>query len=395
MTRLLILGSLMCVLGAPLMAAVPIPATDVVIIVDESLSMILPPHGSWLKDMVQALEVDYLAAGVGTQPGLPNRYALIGYGSLWPGHGTGQAAHAHGGWMNAASMVANINTLVTFGLKEDGYQAISLAMTLTFRPGAYKTVILVTNEDRDSIVSLSRAQVCQMLQIQDATLNVIVNADFDAPSSSTVLGVKWNGTAYIPTGGGHYITAPGGYFDTGFGTTKVDYVELSWATCGSAWDVGYASNWKCEGESMIDAFTDVKVQELIPVVETIGGQSCADWILGIGCLRYSGGQDCWFWFEYRELGSLVWLQSPKTFPAPGEGLFFMQTIGGLQPDTWYQIRAWVENAVMQAVGSQIWNIQTRPADTTCSGAGPADSIHGCGTDCGCCVTTPREDGFPG
>jgi len=67
--------------------------------------------------------------------------------------------------MNAAAQVTNIGTLATNGGTEDGYEAINTAVTtVTYRPGAYKTVILITDEDRDVVVSaLTRTSICQLL----------------------------------------------------------------------------------------------------------------------------------------------------------------------------------------------------------------------------------------
>ena len=195
---------------------------------------------------------------------------------------------------------------MTNGFNKDGYEAIKTAvMAVTFRPGAYKTVILITDEDRDPASDLAlRKQICQLLGAQDATLNSIVNASF-AAGLAGALGVKWDGTAYIPTGGSNYIKVPGGSFVAGFGATQADYVQLSWGICGSSWDLNQDST---NGGALTNAFTDDKVQELIPIVQTMGGQSCSDWILAMGCLLYSGGQECFYWFEYRELGSLTWKQ---------------------------------------------------------------------------------------
>ena len=59
----------------------------------------------------------------------------------------------------------DIDTLVTNGDTEDVYEATNTTMTMvTFRPGAYKTVILITDEDRDPASDLvPRKQICQLL----------------------------------------------------------------------------------------------------------------------------------------------------------------------------------------------------------------------------------------
>ena len=387
MTRSLILAALTCALCAPVVVAAPIPAADVVIIADESGSM-FSAYYTWLASMIQALEIDYKAAGVGFQPAFPNRYALFGYGS--PTHQASELAHPHGSWMNAAAMANNITTnlqVIPAGAIEDGYEAINTAVTtLAFRTGAFKTVILITDEDRDqALPALTIASICQLLGAKDATLNSIVNGGFKA-GVATALGVKWNGTAYIPTGGSNYITAPGGTYvaylpggnNMGSGTTLVDYVELSRQTCGSSWDIW--QSWT-NGAAMTNAFTDVKVEELAPMVQTLGAQTCADWMLAMGCLLYNGGQDCWYWFEYRELGSLMWQQSTVWYPAL-EGQIFTDYIRGLKPGTWYQVRAMVQNSVMKAKGAD-WCVQTRAPEVTQCGPWSQGAGSSCATNCGC------------
>ena len=63
---------------------------------------------------------------------------------------------------------------------EVGYEAINTAVTtLGFRPGAFKTVILITDEDRDVQVSaLTFTSICKLLGAKDATLASIVTGGY-------------------------------------------------------------------------------------------------------------------------------------------------------------------------------------------------------------------------
>ncbi len=362
--------ALACVLSSPLFAQEPMPCVDVVLIVDETCSM-QPQEAyyNWLATTVAALQSDYQAAGVGNSPGYPNRYILVGFGSSI--HGAGPWAHFHGGWMDAPSMVTNINTtLAACGCNGDGYQAIENALTqLTFRRGAFRAIILLTKEDRYVLDPVTRQDILKMLggkanaaRSQEATLNGVVNAFFETGKPdqdlADVLGVNWDGTAYIPAGGDKYYVVPGGYFDFGDGNTKMDYVELCWLDRGSAWNI-----WQIwwNGPALTDALTDVKVGELKPVVETNGAEPHATWFRGLANCQYDGGQLCWFWFEYREAGSLSWKRSVEWFPT-FTGDWFTDEIRDLKPDTDYLIRAWVRNSVMSAVGAA-WTVRTLPAGT--------------------------------
>ena len=78
---------------------------------------------------------------------------------------------------------------------------------------------------------------------------------------------------------------------------------------------------------------------------------------------------------------MTWKKSTMWFSAI-EGRIFMDYIRGLNPGTWYQVRAVVENSVMKAVG-QDWCIQTRSAEITQCDPLKQKSSGNCGTACGC------------
>lgn len=354
MNRTWLVIALAAVLCSPLVAQEPIPCVDVVLIVDESSTM-SQEYYDWLADTVVALESDYKAAGVGKTPAFPNRYILIGFGTTL--HGTDQLAHFHGGWLDAASMATQIrDTLVDDGYYEDGYQAIKFAMnTLNFRKGAFRTVILVTDEDRDELDPVTKYDILKLLGAKDAVLNAVLYAKFAAPGFTTALGVTWDGTAYVPVGNDKYLAVPGGYFVSGSDDTRVDYVELCWKDRGSAWDICDIGMY---GRAITKALVDVKVDELKPCVETNNAKMCATWMRPMGHCLYDGGQCCWFWFEYRLLGSLSWKKNVEWFPTFTDD-WFSDEIKGLTPDTWYQARAWVKNSVMAAVG-EAWLFRTLP-----------------------------------
>ncbi len=370
MNRIWIAIVLTCVLSGLSLAQAPQPCADVVLIVDETCSM-QPQQAyyAWLATTVAALQSDYQAVGVGNSSCCPNRYVLVGFGSSI--HGAGPWAHFHGGWMDAPSMVTNINTtLAACGCAGDGYQAIKAALTqLTFRRGAFRAIILLTKEDRYVLDCTTREEILKMLggkanaaKGKETVLNGVVNAFFETGKSdqdlADVLGVKWDGTAYIPAGGDKYYVVPGGRFEFGDGETKADYVELCWLDRGSAWNI-----WQIwwNGAALTNALTDVKVGELKPVVETNGAEPHATWFRAMANCQYDGGQLCWFWFEYREAGSLSWKCSVEWFPT-FTGDWFTDEIKDLKPGTDYLFRAWVRNSVMSAVGAA-WTVRTLPEGT--------------------------------
>jgi len=360
MSRTWIVTALVCALSSPLFAQEPKPCVDVVLIVDESTN-IWVDYIAWLGSTVAALQSDYQATGVGNSSSCPNRYILVGFGSFAEGHGNDQRAHIHGTWMDAGSMVANLQTLVQWGDTEDGYEAIKTALTtLTFRKGAFRAVILLTNEDRYVFDPVTREDILKLLggkdpslQSKDAALSGVLDANFKADGLCDVLGVKWDGTAYIPAGGDKYYIVPGGSFVSGDGTTRVDYVELCWQDRGSAWNVNQI--WT-HGAALTNALTDVKVAELKPAVETESATPGATRTYLMGHCLHDGGQLCTFWFEYRKASSLSWKKSAEWFPTFTDD-WFSDEIKGLTPSTNYVFRAWIKNSIMSAVG-ETWTFRT-------------------------------------
>ena len=107
------------------LASIPFSSAMVVMIVDESRSMI--GEHRWLRTTLPALEKNLLARGVGTQ-GRTNQYALVGFASprynrlgriinLAPGRDCGTAEEVSTAMKN----------LRQDGRKEDGYAAIGMA----------------------------------------------------------------------------------------------------------------------------------------------------------------------------------------------------------------------------------------------------------------------------
>jgi hypothetical protein len=351
-----VLAGMLC---GPLMAQAPSPCVDVVLIVDENASMSPPPNSNrayydWLGNMAIALDADYRTAGVGNNPAYPNYFILVSFGSVL--YGQDQLSLVRSPSVTATELVKTwIPTLFPCGDRHDGYEALQLVLTtLTFRPGSFRTIILMTSEDREIADPVTREQILKLLKEKDMVLDTIVRADFDSPRSADVLGVRGDGFTYLPEGGWYAITAAGQCV-SGHGSTKDDYVDLSLNAGGAAWDLRQIET---KGEALKNAFTDVKVEQLKPLVDTSDALMYSDSMQVMGHCRHDGGQMCWFWFEYRPLGSLNWRCSSEWFPTFA-GDWFIDTIGGLTPDTDYELRARARNSVMTAVGGT-WTVRTRP-----------------------------------
>lgn len=263
--RALAIASTMVLLSA-LVSVMPASAAstaDVVFVVDESGSM--AGEHSWISTMVTQLDTSLNTNGV-----TGNRYGLVGFGAA-NGGGHTVAGHQHlvGGsqFGTAADLSAATAGLVTNGGTEDGYSGIDTGLGYGFRAGAAVNLILITDEDRDTVnAGLNFANTLAGLNAKNALLNVVVNGTF----TNGAIGVAGDaaGTGYLKDGLGGFTTFVGGTAVSGFGTTINDYVNLAWATGsgaanGAAWNLNILRNGGLDAQSFTKAFVDAKVQEII------------------------------------------------------------------------------------------------------------------------------------
>lgn len=248
---------------------------DVLFVVDESGSM--SGEHAWIQSMVTALDTALMANGV-----TGNRYGLVGFGAN-TAHGIPGHKHTVGGgdFGSAAQLATAATGLVLSGSQEDGWSGIDVALNgYTLRGNAAVNVILITDEDRDNAGnSLTYSSVLASLDSKNAYLNSVINGTFDP---GVVLGVDSAGVAYVADGGGGYTaTAPGtGFFVSGSGTTKANYVDLAWDTGGAAWDLNILRNGGNGAISFTKAFVDIKTQEILQHPTPEGGATLL--LLGAG-----------------------------------------------------------------------------------------------------------------
>ncbi len=167
----------------------------------------------------------------------------------------------------AQQVSRTMGALVANGNFEDGYQAIQTSLDLDiYRPGAAINVILVSDEDRDTLdPTLNFTSTFAALDRVDAKLNGVHDAQFRDANNQVVLGVDSHGTAYLADGAGGYTTAPGGKFVSTVRpsqSTKTDYIDLAWALGGAAWDVTLLRGGGLTASSFTKAFVDVKAREI-------------------------------------------------------------------------------------------------------------------------------------
>lgn len=231
---------------------------DIVFLVDESGSM--AGEQSWVGSMVTSLEAGLVNAGV-----TGNRYALVGFGKsgnllhdLYVGTGSNT-------WGTAAQLSTASGNLVASGGTEDGYAAINFTSSFSFRNAAAVNYILITDEDRDNTnAALTYNSILAQLNRNGALLNVVGNASYkEGSNTSGIIGVDDNGNWYKADGAGGYTTGVGGLYNSGFGTTKTDYIDMAWATGAAGWDLNILRAGGNSALSFTDAFIDIKVQEII------------------------------------------------------------------------------------------------------------------------------------
>lgn len=235
-------------------------AVDLMFIVDESGAM--SGEHEWIGNMVTHLDSKLMVEGQ-----TDNMYALVGYGAGSSDGGPDPRRHSVGGsaWGTARELSAATAELVTSGAWEDGWDAINFGLRgYYFHSNAHINMILVTDEDRDSLnPRLTYDKMLTVLNDDNVILNVVVDCGFKDGQGVSALGVNAFGDAYIADGSGGYTLNAGGVIVSPYYNTDSCYVELAWATGGTAWDVNQLRKGGMVAESFTTAFVDDKVLEIV------------------------------------------------------------------------------------------------------------------------------------
>ncbi len=252
---------------------------DVMFVVDESGSM--DTEHAWIGSMATSLDAALVVASI-----TGNQYGLVGFGSNVH-TSPGQEAHKHlvgsGGttnWGTAAELSTAAGPppgLLDSGGLEDGYEAMDFGLAYSgWRGGAVSNFILITDEERDGTSAQTYAGM--LSNLSGSLLNAVVNASFVDSAGAVALGVDSNGNAYVADGLGGFTINLGGVYVSGYSTTKVDYIDLAWATGGAAWDLNQLragnydvnNNYTGLADSFTAAFVAIKVVEIKEVIPAPG-----------------------------------------------------------------------------------------------------------------------------
>ena len=251
----------------------PSVGIDVVIVMSESSSMVSFHH--WLPSTIRILDNALLESNIGTDPLVPNRYALVGFGRSALPNGSDIFTRPHAFTADGETFV-NIDKFAQLGshLKAsgnggDGFLAIEYALkNLTddngenlLRIGRSGVTIIVIffmyedrnvvasgggvtlgQEDRDDLTlsrsSITRSGIKRTLKRAGAVLNVVVDQQFYGEFDYRALGYT-NQMAYFVEPFGEYRTTYARCgVRVGNGDTTRDYVSVALETYGAAWDIG-------------------------------------------------------------------------------------------------------------------------------------------------------------
>ncbi|MEX2214855.1 MAG: putative Ig domain-containing protein [Phycisphaeraceae bacterium] len=172
------------------------------------------------------------------------------------------------GAFGTAQEISDLTSVLQVGFSgtEDGYAAVDhvLAFSDEFRPGAARNVILITDEDRDNTkLSLTFSSMVELLESNNALLNVIVDGNFEDSLGNVAIGMDSDGRAFVADGSGGFTIDPAGAATGGFFNTLVDYVNLAFANGGGAFDLKQLRAGGIIADSFANAFIDIKAEEIL------------------------------------------------------------------------------------------------------------------------------------
>eukprot|EP00117_Sycon_ciliatum_P000103 scpid51078/ scgid6303/ len=226
-----------------------IPVTDVIVVVDESAS--LAQAHAWLPGMLKYLEDSLTASGIGQKTGdrsQRNLYALVGFGRAHDatGHVLTSSCVSPNDNLFPIECYQSANSQLEAKLdsgKEDGYEAIQHALlNVPWRrqAGVRHNMIFISDEDREEVANISRAQIKQLLRENGFVLNAVIDNAFHHDSNGNrenLLGVAHTGVGFKGQGGEFYTKVYNATVGHAYGTTQTDYAKLALELRGASWSI--------------------------------------------------------------------------------------------------------------------------------------------------------------
>ena len=242
------------------------PAADIIVLVDESRSMI--QEHAWLADISLGLDNTLKSEGIGSGV-LKNLFCLVGFAH--PPEINGRVIRMKSGEVmgDAAEFNDARSEIAQDGRIEDMYAAMELGFReCELRPGMACQVIGITDEGRTPLIDSTYDTMKTALEQRGCILNVGVNEKMQTTKDGNVigaLGVSSNNDSAIELEGGNFeiIRRKGKPLsDTGHGTTHADYVKLAFENGGAAWDLNELRKGGDTSLAFTKAFIDLKVREI-------------------------------------------------------------------------------------------------------------------------------------
>lgn len=209
--------------------------TDFVFVVDESGSM--QEEQSGIASAVQGLDAQISTF---SNP----QYGLVGYGGNIAQDG--RVINVGSGLFgNATEFATAAQQLTISGGTEDGYSGLQVAFdnhASAFRAGSERSLVIVTDEDRDNTnPALSRQSLEALAAANDVSISGGIAQQFFGPGGESLIGVynddDGNLVGVKRDAGGNLQIVQGASAGPAAGTTQSDYLDLILATDGVALDI--------------------------------------------------------------------------------------------------------------------------------------------------------------
>ena len=252
------------------------PTVDFSVVIDHSGSM--SGEHEWVSSLIPALEAGYLNQKIGRD--IANQYGLVSYEAApVPFPVGGQDFGSMTEFLEAAK------NLYLSGGTEDGYRAVHHVLTqYAHRTNAAKRILLVTDEDRDTVdASITYDSLLQELTDRDTTLNAVLAVSMQCGDGSDALGINSTGTGLVSTGSGTYDFCENAVFRSPGSSSVTQYADLAFATGGTVWNLDKLRGGGVDAIAFSRALVDLEVSDVLANLPPIEQED-----LGLADISHSG-----------------------------------------------------------------------------------------------------------
>ncbi len=205
-------------------------AADLVFLTATTGDVTLP--ATLLNAVTLSTEAALTALDIGS-PGNPNRYGLLAFGSaVDPKEVDGEPMFPAADYASAASQLSAAGSG-----DADGLAALQAVFDLyALRSPVAKHFVMGVDDVPAAVDATAMAALTALLQTEDHTLSVIVDASFRCASGELAWGVDANHVGYLGSLG-QTVHCENPVLESGQSTVLASYVELALASGGSVWNL--------------------------------------------------------------------------------------------------------------------------------------------------------------